>query len=91
MRIFFALLALAVILADAYTTHRAISGGRRERNKIIRRILGARPQLWLAVAWRLLICGLLFWFTATPWWGWLILAGVFAGGILWNFRKELER
>jgi len=26
MRIFFALLALAVILADAYTTHRAISG-----------------------------------------------------------------
>lgn len=77
MRLAAMLFAALAVLADALTTHRALQAGRREGNPILRRLLGARPQLWVALAWRALVFGALVLWVPMPWWGWTIFGGIF--------------
>lgn len=69
--------AALAVLADALTTHRALQAGRKEGNPILRRVLGAKPQLWAAIAWRVLIFGSMVLWVPMPWWAWAIFGGVF--------------
>lgn len=78
MRIAMMIFAALAVLADALTTHRALQAGRREGNPILRKLLGSRPQLWAALAWRALVFGALVLWVPMPWWGWGIFGGIFA-------------
>lgn len=66
--------AALAVLADAYTTHRALRQGRREANPILRRLLGAQPPLWAAIAWRAVVFIPLALWVPMPTWGWLVFS-----------------
>lgn len=82
-----AFLVLALVaLADALTTHRILQRGGREMNPFLAKLLGARPKLWFALAWRALaIVGL--WFLFPDGRGAWLLVPLILGVAYWNYRK----
>jgi hypothetical protein len=68
--------AALAVLADAFTTHRALQAGLTEGNSILRRLLGARPPLWKAILWRAAIFVPLAVFVPVPAFAWWTLAVV---------------
>lgn len=65
------------MLADAYTTHRSLQRSNREANPILRWLLGSRPQLWVAIAWRAAVFLVLVLWVPMPAWGWFVFGALF--------------
>lgn len=67
------IVAVSVLaLIDAVSTERALALGYRERNAVLARLLGSRPDLPTAIAWRAAVVVGLAWF-GMPWYGWAML------------------
>lgn len=71
------LFAAIGVLADAYETHLCLQDGRREANPILRRVLGAQPPLWAAIAWRAVVFIPLALWVPMPVWAWFVFGGLF--------------
>lgn len=71
------LFAAIGVLLDAIVTDRELRAGRREANPVLRRILGARPQLPAAIAWRAAVLAALVIWVPMPGWGWIAFGTFF--------------
>lgn len=80
------LFAVVGVILDAVVTDQALRAGRTEANQVLRRILGARPPIWAAIAWRAIVVAALVVWVPIPAWGWIVFGACFYAAAARNFH-----